>query len=71
MKMNADFSPAQLRKHRLTTCCCLFWVEKCNYLSASPAVDYINEISSQLEAVQLEFLGWGECGMCIGFLCSA
>lgn len=41
-----------------------------NYLSASPAVDYINEISSRLEAVQLEFLGWGECGMCIGCLCS-
>lgn len=69
-KMNSEFSAALIRKHHLTTCCCLFWVERCNYLSASPAVDYINQISSQLEAVQLESLGVGECEMCIGWLCS-
>lgn len=69
-KMNAEFSAPQIRRHHLTTCCCLFWVEKRNYLSASPAVDYINETSSRLEAVRLEFLGSGECGMCLGCLCS-
>lgn len=54
---NQRFSAAHIRKRHLTTCCCLFWDEKCNYLSGSPAGDYINEISSRLEADQLRFIG--------------
>lgn len=44
----------------VTSCCCLFWTTKCNYLSALAAVGLINELYSQLETVQYEFC---ECGM--------
>lgn len=63
-KMNADFflffrhrrSEKKTSRYscvrRVLTCCCLFSGGKCNYLAAAGV---INELYSQLEAVQYEY----------------
>ena len=60
-QMNAEFSAQQIGKQDTSVlterlhAAVYFWAEECNYLSATAAVDVINQLNSQLETIQCDF----------------